>query len=315
MPPRRTREEITGWALEVVRRLEEGRQTEDAFVELKAQWPADPLRAARRLAAHANSARGEPILWLIGVDERRGVVGVQAHEISTWWDQVENQFDRIAPAMTEVALEVPSGPAVVAVCFDTSERPFVVRTGKEDVDREIPWREGTRTRSARRSEILTMLERPAPAPVAAMVDGSLVARVSHGLEWLLVATVYLETDPSRTTIISAFDCIGEIKGPASSAAILKDFVFLRGMGQDDSAVQVVQEKAVFRAPGILRLRAVAESAKDFVGESTAVPLVVDLTLPISGSSTVVQLREEFQPATPSAQMYGAWVRPRRLERD
>jgi hypothetical protein len=63
--------EIESWALSVIDRVRSGAANEDSRVELKREWIA-PDRAARRLAAHANSALGEPILWLIGVDQKSG---------------------------------------------------------------------------------------------------------------------------------------------------------------------------------------------------------------------------------------------------
>jgi hypothetical protein len=57
------------WALAVLQRIARGGVYESALVELKADWP-NPQRTARRIAGHANAARGDNILWLIGVDEK-----------------------------------------------------------------------------------------------------------------------------------------------------------------------------------------------------------------------------------------------------
>jgi hypothetical protein len=35
--------------------------------------------AARHIAAHANTARGQPITWLFGVDEKKGEVPGVSH--------------------------------------------------------------------------------------------------------------------------------------------------------------------------------------------------------------------------------------------
>jgi hypothetical protein len=78
------RPEVEAWALGVVEQIGGGHPLEDPQVELKREWP-DPMRAARRLAAHANAARGEPILWLVGVDEQSGIVAVEgAPELADW---------------------------------------------------------------------------------------------------------------------------------------------------------------------------------------------------------------------------------------
>jgi hypothetical protein len=48
---------------------------EDDLIEFKRTW-IKPHKAARRIAAHANAARGQDILWLIGVDPAGDLVTV-----------------------------------------------------------------------------------------------------------------------------------------------------------------------------------------------------------------------------------------------
>ena len=79
------KQDIEYRVLEILERLEKGQPIEDDTVELKAEWPKDHFRAARRIAAHANGARGAPILWLIGVDEKKGAVGADFEELSVWF--------------------------------------------------------------------------------------------------------------------------------------------------------------------------------------------------------------------------------------
>ena len=63
--------DIERWALQVIDRVERQQPVEDSRVELKREWPTSPWSTARRIAGHANAARVEPILWIIGVDEER----------------------------------------------------------------------------------------------------------------------------------------------------------------------------------------------------------------------------------------------------
>ena len=67
------RHEIDSLAREIIDWAKVGQQVEDHLYELKVDWP-DPAVAALRIAAHGNPACGETILWLIGVDENRGVI-------------------------------------------------------------------------------------------------------------------------------------------------------------------------------------------------------------------------------------------------
>lgn len=99
----------------VIGRVDAGQPIEDQRVELKADW-IDPYKAVRRIAAHANSACGEPFLWLIGVDEKAGVKGVSMTDSARWYAQVESQLNLIAPEMLPVNVHV-AGNTVVAILF------------------------------------------------------------------------------------------------------------------------------------------------------------------------------------------------------
>lgn len=154
--------EIEYWALTVIDAVKRGDPTEDMRVELKAEWPTNAPKAARQIAGHANAAAGENILWLIGVDEAKGVVGAPFAEQSTWWPMVQRQFAELAPAMRAVNVPV-DGNVAVALLFETDRAPFVVKNpvfGSPDggsVELEVPWREGTSVRSARRADLIRLL--------------------------------------------------------------------------------------------------------------------------------------------------------------
>lgn len=90
------------------------------------------------------------------------LIGVEASEFSNWWSGVRACFDELAPDVQDLAVPV-DGRTVVALLFETSRVPLVVRNaafGQKDggpVEREVPWREGTAVRSARRSDLLRIL--------------------------------------------------------------------------------------------------------------------------------------------------------------
>lgn len=57
----------------------------DDMVEVKATL-IEPRRFARRLGAHANTAHGHTIIWIIGLDERnRSVTGIPSDDKAEWW--------------------------------------------------------------------------------------------------------------------------------------------------------------------------------------------------------------------------------------
>jgi hypothetical protein len=106
----------------------------------------------------ANAAKGEPVLWLIGVDEKGATIpGAEHRELNNWYPQLVKEFDEgVAPALL-VDLNVNSdGKTVVALLFETTSAPFVIKVPNTD-RLEIPWREGTRTRSAKRAELIRLL--------------------------------------------------------------------------------------------------------------------------------------------------------------
>lgn len=163
--------------LGVVERVVAGRALEDDRVELKAAWPSDHRKAARRIAGHANQAGGDSILWLVGVDEgHRVVVEAEVVEMSEWWAKTTRWFDEVHPALTHLSVPTPHG-TVQALLFGTARAPYVVTTGGDRSEREVPWREGTRVRSARRSELLRSVVEEAQVPTIECHGGS--ARFSY----------------------------------------------------------------------------------------------------------------------------------------
>jgi len=140
--------------IQVLDRLVGGRPIEDSYVELKKSWvPAEP--AARMIGGLANASHGEPILWIVGVHEKsRTVVGAADQELAVWLPQVKAEFDDLSPDLL-LNLVVPyGGVEVVVLLFDTSRRPYVLKRGGE---RDVPWREGNQTRSARREDLIRLL--------------------------------------------------------------------------------------------------------------------------------------------------------------
>ena len=166
--------EIERWALRVADQVAERNHSEDSLVELKSIWP-EAADAARKIAAHANAARGATILWLIGIDETTGVCGAPIIELADWFAAVKSQFDGVYPELTDV--NVPVGEMiVVALAFRTDRAPYVVKNpkfGQKDagpIRWEVPWREGRSTRTATRQDLLRLLAPLAQLPEIECLD-------------------------------------------------------------------------------------------------------------------------------------------------
>src|SRR5262245_50974508 len=119
--------DVEFWTLQIADRVAAKAGAEDSRVELKRNWPVDANRTARRLAGHANAVRGEPLLWLIGVDEKTGPVGAAPIELSNWWAQVRAEFDGIAPDMVMDLIVPWKELSIHALLFGTERLPYVVK--------------------------------------------------------------------------------------------------------------------------------------------------------------------------------------------
>lgn len=157
--------ELEARVQQLVRGVVNGPYREDARVEFKTEWPADHYRAARRIAALANASGVDNVLWIIGVDDKaRSVVPARPEDMATWWPQVERQFEGMKPPTYDLHVITEWG-SVVALLFDATRVPYVVRVPSGGaIESEVPWRDGTRTRTARRDELLQILVEKASAP-------------------------------------------------------------------------------------------------------------------------------------------------------
>ena len=151
-----------------------GRQVEDDRVELKTIWPVAEHKTARQIAGHANASGGEPILWIIGLNEKGGAFGETAgSEPADWWNQLKSHFVEVAPDLTILRVAVAAGHDVIVLRFTTDRAPYVVRVpGGGQVESEVPWREGTSTRTARRHEMIRAVVAEASVPTLELIGAT-----------------------------------------------------------------------------------------------------------------------------------------------
>lgn len=152
--------------LEVQHAQEHRKGREDSFVELKRSFPEDRRKAARQIAAICNAARGEDVLWIVGIDDKTGEIHTPAStDIQDWWPGVAKCFDDVTPEMSHLVVSVDEGKAVVGLVFETDRAPYVVTTdGRGQAQCEVPWRDGATTRSAHRRELMRILAPTATVP-------------------------------------------------------------------------------------------------------------------------------------------------------
>jgi hypothetical protein len=171
--------ELETWVLKIVDRVKAKQPVEDSRVELKSEWPG-PNDAARRIAGLANASHGAPALWIVGIDEKANqIVGADEQNLANWWPQVVSEFESgFAPDKQDLAIPT-DGVTVVALLFQTDRRPFVVKNAQQGrVQFEVPWRDATGIRTARRRELITLLSPLVAIPHLQVLDGSLVCNVT-----------------------------------------------------------------------------------------------------------------------------------------
>jgi hypothetical protein len=204
--------ELESWALQIIGRVERSQPIEDARIELKSEW-IDPKKAARRLAGHANAALGEPVMWLIGIDEKKGVIGAEQNEMADWWAQVKSEFDGVWPTLVD--LNVPAnGKTVVALYFETDRSPYVVKNPTEGpIKLEVPWREGTAIRTAMRSDLLRLLVPQQALPDFEILASGLTVRLDDKkmIHWSLGMTIYIEPKNPDRVVIPFHRCLASIE--------------------------------------------------------------------------------------------------------
>lgn len=224
--------EIEAWALQVIDRVSKAQPNEDARVELKRVWP-DSKPMARQLAAHANAARGAPLLWLVGVDQSDGVVGAPHKELAEWWPAVRAEFDGgIAPELIDLAVPT-NGTAVTALYFRTDRPPYAVKNpdgGK--IQFEVPWRDGTTTRTADRSELLRILSPLQQLPIVEVLAAALTARPPNkeparpSYAWSLAMRIYMVPRSDGLMVLPFHRCTGYFEIPGMFERTMFDEVKL-----------------------------------------------------------------------------------------
>lgn len=187
-------------------------------------WPGPPLAAARRLAAHANAARGRDLLWLIGVRHGK-VTGAEATGLDGWLAGVSRHFDGLAPRVR--AYNVPAGQGyrgrrlqVVALHVETERAPFVVRLAGGQPSFDVPWFDTVdgAVRSAGRQELVKLLAPLQDLPAFEVLEAELTfyhnPHASSGSKalhrWTLDGSLYAVPTGDARVVIPLHRCHGGI---------------------------------------------------------------------------------------------------------
>ncbi len=303
--------DIEAWALNVIERVEKGQPIEDSRVELKAGFPTDDggwRKWARRVAGHANAAHGEPVLWLVGVNEkRRSVPGAAACDAATWWPRLRRHFDGVAPRLVDLA--VPHGAVtVMALWFETDRAPFVVKNPDGGaIGFEVPWRDGTTVRTARREDLVRLLVPQTRVPGVEVLQAATDPATPPG-RLGFVLTLYLTpasgdavTLPVHRTTV---DC-----AVGAASFVLEEVTFDPGhlpAARRSPSVEVSPSEVVAVGPGRVLLRARAATARQLL----PAPLTLTVKLGVAGADAAAVFEVAFEPVTVEGRATGLrWCDP------
>lgn len=298
--------EIENWALRVIGQVRDHQPNEDFRVELKTEW-IDPVKAARLIAGQANAAHGEPVLWLIGVNQELGVVGARHKELASWYEKVKSQFDGIAPELVDLNIPV-EGQTVVALLFETDRAPFVVKNPlygkrKGGVEFEVPWRENTSTRTARRAQLIQLLSPLQIVPQLEILSGDLVCSLLKDggpldLEWTLHLELYVSTNRPDTHIFIPYHrCKVSLLLTEMMRAVPFETLVL-STARDSLTISATRTEIRIEGPGMAHLHGYARTS-DLEMSSIQGGVEVNGTLPVIGSDLPVTLEVEMRLKAPA----------------
>jgi len=318
--------QIEAWATEIINRVNSKNPIEDIRVELKSEWP-DPQKAARRIAGHANAARGEPILWLIGVDEDKGVKGATHEELANWFISIQEEFDGVVPSMIDINIPI-DGKTIVALYFETDRAPYVIKNplyGTEKggpISHETPWREGTSIRSARRSDLIKMLIPIMYLPEIEVLDGdlTLLADQQGNWYWNIRLDTYVTPQVGYPCVLpfhqceASFEIVNIIEKTSFHnirlfAPYTEQYSHSHGSYKHESdslTISNTRYEAIIEGPGRLNISGEGKSESKIINfDSSVAKLKVKIS--ISHSDRVIQLNETLFWQIPDKSSIGKWV--------
>lgn len=248
------RQQLELVVIKAVERVLNGQSNEDSLVEFKSVWP--DISKVRQLAGHANSARGDEIIWVIGVDEKgRRLTNPPNQDVAQWWAQIGSKFDgNVAPEMMDLVVPISEFGVVTALLFQTDRSPYVIRVlSGGAVEREVPIRDGTRTRSATRHELLRLLTPAASLPDLSILEAILriQERNFHGEpepEIITNVKFYINQPISASSFFPTHGMSGVIQALRDSAPIQSLTLRLRGL---EPIAETTEPAIYYRSDGVM----------------------------------------------------------------
>lgn len=294
---------------------------EDTLLELKRGWPTPPGADACQLAAHLNASMGQPALWIFGVDENTSATtGVDAALMDSCIAGFRAKMDGVLATEMTGVVDIDGKP-VVGILWRSDSVPYVAKLSAVH-ERDVPWRDGTTTRSAHREELVSIL-----APLASRLDLEVLSGAcTPGLfadpyaggegtsRYALDINLYLNADVDCREVAPDHNASGAFRSQHGEAEVVHvrfrpkthaPFIGERlGLGPDRRELECLLSEGpgalIVRGPGSLRVTAtLVASRSTLVAESGALlPFEIALGLGIVNRSAPLTARVRFVPGPP-----------------
>ncbi len=283
-----------------------------------ASWPGPPLAAARRLAAHANAARGQGLLWLVGVRHGKPT-GADASGLDAWLAGVTRHFDGLAPRVT--AYNVPAGRGhrgrplqVVALSVETERAPFVIRLAGGQPSFEVPWFDTSDglIRSAGRMELVKLLAPLNDLPRFEVLEAELTfyhnphatGSAKALYRWTLDGSLYIVPTGDTRVVVPLHRCHGGIASPDGGfTSQATDFSLTADKGS--SGVRVTESAALIEGLGRVFIYACGATGHREIAWQEGMSVRFDLAPAGADRAAVAQAELRPEPARESNQA-GRW---------
>jgi hypothetical protein len=305
-----SRLDVEEWAYRILSAIDAGAWSEDSLVELKSTWPG-ARDVARQLAGHSNSARGQTILWLFGVDQSKGVVPFVPADAAQWSGELAKEFDGVTPAFVHYNLEW-NGQIFTALAFDTDAAPYVVFNPKRGqpnsgpFDREIPWREGM-TRSAKRAEIVLITRPAARLPIVNLIGGRLTVTnndTSPSHRWYADLKFYAASETLGRMFLPQHGVRGWLTTSTGDRLVLGDLK-LWAPAHDDPHVTQTDTQVAIDGAGLFRFQGHIDTTT-FPHDSEK-QLSITVQVSVAGADRPVFIEHSMRRDPKKDQFKAAWI--------
>lgn len=310
------KQELEVLILDIAESIDSGSLVEDQTIELKSVFPDNEKKAARQIAGLANAARSEGVTWIVGMDEVRGVIGVDKTEIADWWPAVKKHFSSACPSLETVAVKKLKGKTVLGLHFRTLEIPYLVNNpnGGQVISREIPWREGNSTRTAKRDDVLRMLVPRVKAPQLEVLSMTVTFTSNLSVrEFAIHSEVYLYSSTETTVTIPYHRSRIFVKAETLDKFEIPMKYEIGSLGSirmhaEFSMISQTKNEGIVAGPGLFVIMGKLENFRLSIDDMRAQPLEIELELYCHEANAYLHKKVHIEKPTTDSLHQLQWIR-------